>query len=149
MNRYVYLCAAVAAVGGLLTLSMTGVRADHPDAGQHADHFAKCAKICADCQVQCDMCFKHCATLLAKGQKEHEKSMHSCVDSAECCKLAATLSARQSPYAIPACECCAKCCDDCAAACEKFPGDKHMAACAKSCRDCAKSCRDMVAMMKS
>jgi hypothetical protein len=35
-------------------------------------------------------------------------------------------------------------CDGCAAACEKHPGDEHMAACAKACRDCAKACREML-----
>jgi hypothetical protein len=148
MNRYVYLCAAVTVVGGLLALGMTAVRADNPHAGHHAEHFAKCAKACADCQLQCDMCFTHCRELLAEGKKEHAKTVQTCADCGECCKLAATLSARQSPYAVPACDCCAKCCDDCAAACEKFPGDTHMAACAKACRDCAKACRDMIAMTK-
>jgi hypothetical protein len=32
--------------------------------------------------------------------------------------------------------------------CEKFPDDKHMAACAKSCRDCAKACREMIQHLK-
>jgi hypothetical protein len=113
---------------------------DHP----HNEHFAACAKACADCQQHCDMCFHHCATLLAEGKKEHAKTMHACVDCADCCKLAATLSARNSPFAKYACECCAKCNDECAAGCEKFPDDKHMAACAKSCRDCAKACREMI-----
>ena len=116
---------------------------DHP----HGEHFAKCAKACAECQVHCDMCFHHCAELVAMGKKDHVKSMHACVDCAECCKLAATLSARQSSYAKHACECCAKCNDECAAACEKFADDKHMAACAKSCRDCAKECRTMIKHM--
>lgn len=113
---------------------------DHP----HAEHFAACAKACADCQQQCDMCFHHCASLLAEGKKEHATTMNTCVDCAECCKLAATLSARNSPFAAAACECCAKCNDECAAACEKFPDDKHMAMCAKSCRDCGKACREMI-----
>lgn len=113
---------------------------DHP----HGEHFATCAKACADSQQHCDMCFHHCATLLAEGKKDHATTMHNCVDCADCCKLAATLSARQSPFAKHACECCAKCNDECAAACEKFPDDKHMAECAKSCRDCAKACREMI-----
>jgi hypothetical protein len=41
-------------------------------------------------------------------------------------------------------ECCATCCDECAAACGKFPDDKHMAACAASCRECAKECRELL-----
>jgi hypothetical protein len=117
-------------------------RADDPHA--HDEHFAACAKACGDCQQMCDMCFRHCAGLLADGKKEHAKTMQACVDCAECCSLAARLTARGSPFAAAACECCARCNDDCAAACEKFPDDKHMADCAKACRDCAKACRDMV-----
>ena len=118
------------------------------DKGDHHAHFAKCAKVCADCQLQCDMCFAHCRSLLAQGQKEHEATMQLCVDCAECCKLAATLSARMSPLSSEACDCCAKCCDKCAESCEKIPNDKHMAECAKSCRDCAKACREMVQHLK-
>ena len=110
----------------------------------HHEHFLKCAKVCADCQILCDMCFQHCAALVVKGDKNRDKTMQTCVDCADCCKLAATLSARMSPFAGAACECCAKCCDACAAACEKFPDDKHMAECANSCRDCAKECRAMM-----
>ena len=62
--------------------------------------------------------------------------------------LAATLTARMSPLAAEACDCCAKCCDKCAEACEKFPDDKHMVECAKSCRDCAKACREMIQHLK-
>src|SRR5437870_861064 len=100
----------------------------------HAEHFMKCAKVCADCQLQCDSGFKHCLTLLADGNKKHAKAAQLCADSAECCKACSTLCARQSPLASPMLECCAKCCDDCAAECEKFPADRHMAAVAKSCR---------------
>lgn len=144
MNRRESLAALGAAAAGLTTLINGTARGDDT---QHNDHFAKCAKACADCQQHCDSCFHHCATQLAAGKKEHEKTMHTCVDCAECCKVAATLSARQSPFARYACECCAKCNDECAAACEKFPSDAHMAACAKSCRDCAKACREMIQHM--
>jgi len=112
---------------------------------QHHEHFMKCAKACADCQLQCEMCFQHCSGLVVQGEKSHAATMRSCSDCAEVCKLAATLSARGSSFAAPSCELCAKVCDQCATACEKFPQDKHMADCAKSCRDCAKACREMVA----
>ncbi len=118
------------------------------DKGDHHAHFAKCAKVCADCQLQCDMCFAHCRGLLAQGKKEHEMTTQLCVDCGDCCKLAASLSARMSPLSVEACDCCAKCCDKCAEACEKFPDDKRMAECAKSCRDCAKSCREMIQHLK-
>jgi hypothetical protein len=120
--------------------------AQQPDA--HHEHFVKCAKACADCQVSCDSCFHHCAALVATGKKEHVKTMHACADCAEYCALAAKLSARQSPFAATACEGCARTCDECAKECEKFKDDKHMADCAKSCRDCAKSCRTMIDHLK-
>ena len=116
---------------------------DHPQ----GEHFMKCAKATADCQLRCDSCFKHCLTLTADGKKEHAKTAQFCADCAECCKACSTLCARQSPLAKHMLECTVKCCDDCAAACEKSPDDKHMAACAKSCRDCAKECRAMIKHM--
>jgi hypothetical protein len=145
MNRLM-LGTLGAAVLALVAWSGLGVRADDkPAKEEHAHgHFDKCAKACADCQVSCDSCFHHCATLVAKGEKDHARTMHTCVDCAECCKLAASLCARQSPFAKNACDCCAKCCDECAKACEHFKDDKHMAACAKSCRDCAAACREMM-----
>lgn len=129
-------------VGGFMAVSKIQAGGEHA----HADHehFAKCAKACADCQVMCDSCFHHCAALVAKGKKEHVKSMHACVDCADFCSLAARLSARHSQFAVTACVGCAKTCDECAAECEKFKDDKHMADCAKSCRECAKSCRVMI-----
>jgi len=114
----------------------------------HAAHMLKCAAMCADCQVQCDACFHHCASLVTEGKKEHAISMNCCVDCADCCNLCATLCARQSAMSAHALECCVKCCEQCAAACEKFPEDKQMAACAKSCRNCAKECAAMVKMAK-
>ena len=128
----------------LLVVNVSAFAAESP----HSAHMLKCAGVCADCQVTCDSCFHHCASLVGEGKKEHAKCMHLCVDCAECCKMCATLCARQSDFSAIAAECCAKCCDDCAAACEKIADDKQMAACAKSCRECAKSCRDMAKMMK-
>lgn len=115
----------------------------------HADHMLQCANVCADCQVVCDACFKHCLTLMSAGGKEHSETAQLCADCAECCKLAATLTARESLLAGPACECCATCCDKCAEACEKHPDDEHMAKCAKECRRCAETCRNMVKMVGS
>ena len=148
MNRREVLGALGASAAGLTAFASGAKTFGAEDEHEHQTPFEKCAKACADCQTHCDSCFHHCAELVAKGDKDHAKSMHACVDCAECCKLAATLSARLSPYAAAACECCAKCNDDCAAACEKFPDDKHMAMCAKSCRDCAKACREMIQHLK-
>lgn len=111
---------------------------------EHGDHLMKCAKACANCQLTCDSCFKHCLTLAANGKKEHAQSARYCADCAECCKTCATLCARNSPLARHMLDGCAKCCADCAAACAKFPDDRHMAECATVCRDCAKECREMI-----
>lgn len=136
---------AIVLAGMMALLGNAGLQsADSP----HAAHMMKCAKTCADCQLQCDGCFHHCASLLEDGKKDHAKAMKLCVDCAECCKLCATLCARQSDLAGPAAECCAKCCEKCAAACEKFADDERLADCAKSCRDCAKECVAMAKMMK-
>jgi hypothetical protein len=115
-------------------------RAQH----EHDEHFTKCAKACADCQLECDSCFKHCLTLLADGKKDHGKTAQLCADCAECCKTCSTLCARTSPLTRRMLECCEKCCTECAAACAKFPEDKHMADCAKSCTECAKECRELL-----
>jgi len=136
----------LAAVAGFAFLSVIPTRADQGDA--HHEHFVKCAKACADCQVSCDSCFQHCATLVAKGKPEHVKTMNVCVDCAEYCALAAKLSARQSLFSATACDGCAKACDECAKECEKFKDEKRMSDCAKSCRDCAKSCRTMIEHLK-
>ena len=148
MNRRDLFTTVGMAGAGFATLAAVGPAAAQEKKGDHHAHFLACAKACADCQIQCDMCFAHCKGLLAGGKKEHEQTTQLCVDCAECCKLAATLTARMSPLSAEACECCAKCCDKCAEACEKFPDDKHMAACAKSCRDCAKACREMIQHLK-
>jgi hypothetical protein len=126
----------------LLVIALVGqsAHAQH----EHAEHFMKCAKVCADCQLQCDSCFTHCLTLLAEGKKEHAKSAQLCADCAEFCKACSTLCARQSPLAHYMLDGCAKSCDDCAMECERYPNDKNMAACAKTCRECAKDCRAMV-----
>ncbi len=146
MNQMKRIAVVFAAVVGITALYEIQAKAQQPDA--HHEHFAKCAKACADCQVSCDSCFHHCAALVAKGKKEHVKTMLSCVDCADYCALAGKLSARHSAYSATACDGCAKACDDCAKECEKFKDDKHMADCAKSCRDCAKACRTMIGHLK-
>ena len=147
MTKYVLLnLTMLAATALFLGWSPLSFGADEGDA--HLGHLAQCAKACAACQLQCDSCFDHCRKLLAEGKKDHAQSEQTCADCGECCKLAATLTARNSPFSAAACECCAKCCDDCAVACGHFPEDKHMAECARSCRDCAKECREMLEHLK-
>ena len=134
MNRRDLFAAVVPAAAGFATLAAVGPAVAQEKKDDHHAHFTKCARACADCQLQCDTCFSHCKDLLAQGKKEHEKTTQLCVDCADCCKLAATLTARMSPLS--------------AEACEKFKDDKHMADCAKSCRDCAKACREMIQHLK-
>ncbi|MCE9562406.1 MAG: four-helix bundle copper-binding protein [Planctomycetes bacterium] len=98
--------------------------------------------------IECNICFHDCAEQLADGNKEHSATLHICVDCADACKHAATLVARHSPFAAHACESCIKCTEACATACEKFPDDKHVDACAKACREFAKSCKEMLAHLK-
>ena len=54
------------------------------DSKDHHAHFMKCAKVCADCGIECDMCFHHCAEQLTAGKKEHAATLHTCIDCAEC-----------------------------------------------------------------
>ena len=113
---------------------------------EHGKHFEACAKVCADCQVECEKNFHHCAKLVEAGKKEHARAMHLSVDCAELCAAAGRLSGRHSELAVPACEACAKACETCAAECDKFQNMPEMKACADKCRECAKSCREMVKM---
>lgn len=115
-------------------------------ADDHAKHFAECAKVCADCQVACEMNFHHCFKLVEGGKKEHAKAMHLSVDCAEFCTTSAKLTGRHSELAATACEACAKACDACAAECEKAADMPEMKACAEACKKCAASCREMAKM---
>ena len=148
MNYRMSSLSALALALSLFVVGAPAFTAETAKDNPHASMMLKCAATCADCQVVCDSCFHHCASLVGEGKKEHAKCMHLCVDCADCCTMCATLCARQSDLTAPAAECCAKCCEECAAACEKIPGDEKMAACAKSCRTCAKQCHEMVKMLK-
>ena len=87
MNRRDALTTMGVTAAGLATLSTAATAAAQEKKDDHHAHFAACAKACADCQLQCDMCFAHCKGLLAAGKKEHETTPSICVDCAECCKL--------------------------------------------------------------
>lgn len=137
-----------AGLGRLLSVAVFDVK-EAKTARKAADHeyhetYAKCAKMCAACQLECDACFHRCAQRVGDGSKEHAKSMRLCVDCAELCSTAARLTARHSVLSAAACEACAKGCDLCAISCEQVGADKSMAACARICRECAKECRTMM-----
>ena len=142
--RIAAIAASVFALGLVGYASVVSAAEDNP----HSAHMLKCAAACNDCQIQCDACFTHCATMVNEGKKDYFRCMNACVDCAECCKCCSTLCARNSPMCGEMCVCCAKSCEECAAACEKFPDDKQLAACAKACRTCAKECTAMAKMMK-
>jgi hypothetical protein len=133
---------AAMAVTVLVLGGVGASRADH-----HSKHFEDCAKVCADCQVECEKNFHHCFKMVEAGKKEHAKAAHLSADCAEFCTLSAKLTARKSELAVPACEACAKACDACAAECEKFKDMPEMKACAEACKKCAASCREMVKMV--
>jgi hypothetical protein len=130
---------AFAALVTLTGWAAPSARADHP-----SKHFDECAKVCADCQVECDKNFHHCFKLVEDGKKEHAKAARLSADCAEVCALSAKLTARKSELALPGCEACAKAC---AAECEKFKDVPEMKACAEACKKCAASCREMVKMV--
>jgi hypothetical protein len=146
MYRALMLGVGVVAVLALAGLGGLGAPADDRQPGSPHAHgeFEKCARACADCQLECESCFAHCSHLVAEGRKEHVRTMHTCNDCGDFCALAAKITARHGPMSVTTCEACAKVCDVCLGACEKFPEDEHMKACAKSCRDCAKACREMI-----
>jgi hypothetical protein len=130
---------ALAAFGGR---SAPGDERAAGSAHEHGDD--ACARACADCMLACESCFNHCAGLVADGKKDHARTMQTCNDCGDFCALAAKIVGRHGPMKVTTCEACAKVCDTCGGACEKFPDDGHMKACAKSCRDCAKACREMI-----
>src|SRR5437763_12809666 len=86
-----------------LALAIAAARADEPQSGHH-EHLMACAKACTACQLECDACFHHCKHLVSEGKKEHAPTVQTCVDCSEFCSLAAKLCARNSPFAVAACE---------------------------------------------
>ncbi len=130
------------AFGASLLLKPGSARANGQD--KHAKHYSDCAAECSKCMTECEECYRHCSDLVASGRREHAACMQLCNDGAEICGVAARLSARQGPLAVPICEACAKACDVCAAECEKFPNMAECMECAEHCRKCAKACREMI-----
>jgi len=140
---FLSLLGLVAATAGLTTAAQTG---DRPTTG-HGSHdaaFESCAKACSDCQRICDMCSTHCAHLLAQGQREHVKTLHTCQDCATHCMAATSIVARRGPFSDTICKACGEACARCGKACEQFSQDEHMRRCAEECRRCEKACRDMI-----
>jgi hypothetical protein len=142
--------ALTLALGGLLAFGQPGLTQEKKAAHtEHDEVMQACAKACSDCQRACDSCATHCTHMLSEGRKEHLATAMSCRDCATICAAAAQIVARGGPHSLLICECCAAACDQCGAACEKFPDDKHMQACAEECRKCEKACKAMVKHLSS
>ena len=137
----VILGLAVLALAGLAGPATGGEEKGH----KHGGPMAASARACAHCMLECESCARHCAMLVAKGEKKHIHTLGTCADCGDICGVAAKVVARGGPISVPICRSCATACDICGKACETVgPDDEHMKRCAKACRDCAKACRDMI-----
>ena len=114
------------------------------DHKEHMAAFQTCAKACAACQLECDMCSTHCAHQLHMGKKDHITTLLHCQDCATVCAAASQIVARGGPMASVICQACADCCSACAKECDKFTDDAHMKKCAQECMKCEKACREML-----
>lgn len=135
--------AAGMAVNGALA---QGKRAANKGGGEHDQMAHDMAKTCADCAHECNEGFHHCHQQLAAGKKEYAMAAHLCVDTADCCSMAAAICARVSPLMGICCQCCADGCDICIAECEKL-NDPELEKVVEACRKTAKECRAMAKMM--
>ena len=84
------------------------------------------------------------ADLLAKGKKDHLRTLRTCQDCATHCGAAACITVRKGPFSDLICTACADACNRCGKACEKFKDDEHMKKCAEECFKCEKACREML-----
>jgi hypothetical protein len=137
------------AIVGVVAFAQQGQTQETVHHTEHNPMMQECAKVCSDCQRECDTCATHCAHMLHEGRKAHLTTLMTCQDCATVCSAAAQIVARGGPHSVLICECCTKACDLCGTACEKFPDDEHMKACAEECRKCEKVCKAMVKHMAS
>lgn len=142
MNRRDVIRVLGAAGVALTAAATVGTAAD--DKRGEADVFTACGKACRDCLADCEECYRHCADLLAGGQKDHAATAALCLDCAELCAATAKMVGRRGPLAAAAAEACAKACDECGQACGKFADHPVMKECAAACGTCAKACRALV-----
>jgi hypothetical protein len=102
--------------------------------------FQSCIDACQACATACDFCASQCL-------KEYDvSSMARCialdVDCADACRLAATVMARGSTFAVDVCALCADICEACADECSRH-AMAHCQDCAQACKRCAVECRSM------
>jgi hypothetical protein len=145
-RRALHLVAAVMVAVLIVPLSDAGGTKDKGKEGLHAhhEHFDKCARACNDCQRICDACSIHCAGMVAKGKKEHFKTLQTCQDCADFCATAAQIVSRGGPFAGLICKGCAEACKRCGDECNKFKDDEWMKKCADECFRCQKACEEML-----
>lgn len=147
MRKLIFLGLALSVIGltgmGLAARISAAPQPPASAPDQHHAMYDACAKVCADCMLNCEKTAHHCTESVTAGKKEHAKAMKVTADCAGFCALAAKMTASQSELAAPACEACAKACDKCAAECEKFLDMPEMKACVELCKKCATSCREM------
>lgn len=106
------------------------------------EQFKSCIEECLRCAQECEQCVTACL-----GEADVQR-MAECVrldrDTADFCRLAATLMSRGSPLAAAVCRACAEACGACGAECGKHQ-DEHCRRCAEACRRCAEECGRMAA----
>jgi hypothetical protein len=113
---------------------------DHLDTVEHiAPETAACIRACAECQELCLATVQHC--LRAGGAHATPELIRTLLDCAKGCETARDFMLRGSALQQGYCRGCAHACGSCASACEKFPDDDAMAACAQGCRRAMEACR--------
>lgn len=100
---------------------------------------ADCISRCAESQELCLATVRHC--LETGGAHASPELIGALLDCAQACQVAHDFMLRGSPLHPGYCRGCAHACGSCASACEKFPDDELMAACAQACRRAMEACR--------
>lgn len=104
--------------------------------------YESCIQACSNCAWACETCTASCL------REDNAQAMARCIelnmDCAAFCKLAATLMARESDYAMAFCKQCAEVCHACGEECARHEAD-HCQSCAQACRSCAEECERMAA----
>lgn len=114
----------------------------HLETATHIEpEMADCISRCAHCQELCLATAQHC--LSVGGEQAAPELIRTLQDCAQACQIAHDFMLRGSPLHPGYCRGCAHACGSCASACEKFPDDELMAACAEACRRAMESCRAM------
>jgi hypothetical protein len=96
---------------------------------------------CRRCQ---DVCLETVTHALRRGGRYAEEELiGALLDATDVCRTSIDFLRRGSPLRGRTCAVCAEICERAAEACETFPGDPVMRACAEACRRCAAACREI------